>query len=487
MKRTKLQKKQITQLLSEEKGTLYKPFGIGKSIALVYPNSYYVGMSNLGFQTVYRILNEKDDVVCERSFLDFNKPITMENQRHLSDFDIIAFSVSYELDYYNILEILNRAKIPLHRKKRNANYPIIIAGGTAIGMNHRPLMDFIDLFFLGESEEFINHLSSHLNSFNSKEDFLDFFSSSKGVFIPDYSNNKPEEFVEVNLNDYPTYSQIVTPNTEFSNMFLIEISRGCPYKCKFCYTGYCYSNFRIRDSAIIKSQIDKAVPITNKIGLVGSAICSHPDINDICKYAIENNLSISFSSLRIEELRPSIIDIIQQSKQRTLTIAPEAGSKRLRKFIGKSVSNNKILNSIEKIFKSGIQNLKLYFMIGLPSEDHDDIEAIIHLVNEIRKLMLKIGKHKGKLGKLIINIGIFVPRSKTPFANEKVENLKNLSEKIKHLNNNLKKLSNIQVRISSPYYAKVQELTGIGDKDIGDVFLKVLNENGNWRKVVKFS
>lgn len=464
------------KLLDEEIGTYYKNER-EVSIVLVYPNTYHVGMSNLGFQTIYQLLNRRDDIWCERSFLPDKKDIpefiksntplfSLESQKPLGEFDIIAFAVPFELDYFNILSILELAKIPLYSKDRTRLYPLIMAGGTAVTANPKPLSPFIDIFIIGEGEEVINEvIDTYLSSQeSSKEKLLFNLHQIPGVYVPSLGQKEFNQRYISQLDLYPTNSCIITKNTEFSNMFLIEITRGCKQGCKFCLAYHLYKPFRYRSLDVIFSQIEEGLRYTKKIGLIGAGSSYHPDLVKICQKIKESGGEVSLSSLQISSITKELVDSLTQ---KTIAIAIEAGSQRLRKLINKPVLEEEILEKIELFNSSPLISqpssltLKLYFMIGLPTENQEDIDALINLVYKIKS------KFKGKL---IISINPFIPKLHIPFQNMEMVNKASFNSKLRYIKKNLQ---GVEIFTESIKKSIIQWKLSIGDEKMGELLYLV--------------
>ena len=512
-------------LLSEENGTIKKAFGGKISIALCYPNTYQIGMSNLGFQKIYYLLNQYNDVLCERVFLPShedeihfkkeNIPLfSLESQTPVHNFDILAFSVTFESDYINILKILNLSHIPIRSKDRNERHPLILMGGICATFNPEPLSDFIDIFFIGEGDEaigeFVNALregyefSGRKADSDSLNDFYLRLSAIDGIYIPSayeatYKSSGVIEKVSPkdrfpqkvkrrwarDLNKTPTSSKVITSNTVFGDMFLIEVERGCGKHCRFCLAGYSYRPVRNYSAEVILKEVSEGLRYKRKIGLIGSAICDSPYIDEISDGIAKMGGTISVSSLRLDRLSKKLIDLLSASGHRTATIAPEAGSERLRKIINKEMSDDEILNAVQFMASAGLTNFKLYFLIGLPTETDDDIDAIINLTKRIKHSILKIAKSKGHLGNITLSVNPFIPKPFTPYQWERMEDTKSLNGKIKKIKSGLKGVSNINIIHELPKWAFVQALLSRGDRRIGELLYKCYELNGDWFKTFR--
>jgi len=509
----------IKRLLEEEKGTIRKDFGAKISIVLIYPNTYYIGMSNLGFQSIYYLFNRFPDVVCERGFLPSeedlkeyertNTPLfSLESQKPINEFDIIAFSISFESDYLNFLKILKLSKINLKAKDRDLSEPLIIVGGIAPTSNPEPIAEFVDLFILGEAEEiledFILCYKSAKSEAKEKEEFLKFFEPIKEAYIPlflevDYNEdgtirgfrnrNKEEKRVLIgrvnNINTIETATRILTPNTEFSDIFLVEVSRGCSRYCKFCLIGNLMGNGRYRDVNRLLFLIDKGLCHTKKIGLLGSSISDHPEFDFLCKSLMDKEISPSISSIRFEGVSEPLLDLLVKSGQNLITLAPEGGSERIRRLIGKPLSEEMILDKTQYAIAKGILNLKFYFLIGLPGENWDDIKAIDDLIKKIRHRIVKEAKGKAHLGKITLSISSFIPKPFTPFQWHPLEEVSSLNKKLIFLRKSLKGISNLSVVTDVPKWSYVQAILARGDRKVSDILVKTLENNGNWYKSFK--
>ncbi|HEX9136723.1 MAG TPA: radical SAM protein, partial [Nitrospirota bacterium] len=409
----------IDALLAVERGTIYKAQGTDVEIALVYPNTYHVGMSNLGVHQIYSILNSRADTVCERVFLPDKEDIdeyiktstklfSLESKRPMKEFDILAFSVSFEHDYLNILEMLRLSGIPALKRERSEDDPLVILGGICSFFNPEPLTDFIDVVIAGEGEdvaaEFIDAYRE--NRGKGRLDMLRAVSRIPGVYVPEFydveynedgaikerkviDSSAPDRIIKRTVKDInrtPAATVILTPNTEFSDMFLTEITRGCGRHCRFCMAGYIYLPPRDLSADRGKEQAGAADSLCGKIGLVGSALSDYPAIDDLCS-SIQGSLSVS--SLRADSLSRTLIERLAASGHKTIAIAPEAGSERLRRVINKGVTEDDILRAADLVFGAGIPNLKLYFIIGLPTEDQEDIEAIVTLAGKVHEIQLR--------------------------------------------------------------------------------------------------
>ncbi len=505
------------RILSEEVGTIYKDPGGKIKVALVYPNTYHLGMSNLGFQTVYGLFNRRDDVLCERAFLPDDEDreeymrtgtelFTLESQRRLSEYDIIAFSVSFENDYLNVLDIMNLSRIPVTRVERKDKYPLFILGGISTFFNPEPLSDFFDLIAIGEAEEMVDEMidlyKREVNKVERKN-LLRNMVSLDGFYSPclyeviyDEDGTIKERVAEKgvperikrryirDIDRLDTYTRILTPNTEFSNMFLIEISRGCGRSCRFCLADFIYRPPRHKGVESILRVVKEGSHITKRIGFIGAAVSDHPAIDGILKSPEITGLQVSVSSLRADTVTDVLIRRLAEGGLKTVSIAPEAGSERLRRVINKGMREEDILRATELIFLNGITNLKLYFMIGLPTETMEDVEAIIGLTKKIHDIHLSIARVKERLGLLTLSINCFVPKPFTPFQWVSMEGIAGLKEKIGFLKSRLKGTENISIIHDVPKWAHFQAFLSRGDRRVGKALMSVRGR-GDWMRAAK--
>ncbi|OGP39574.1 MAG: hypothetical protein A2022_04335 [Deltaproteobacteria bacterium GWF2_42_12] len=500
-------KKKAKELLSKEKGTVYKEWGGKISVCLVYPNSYFLGMSNLGFQSIYHLLNSLDYVVCERAFLPDDKDIaefertnthlfSLESQRAITEFDIIAFSISFEEDYLSILKIFDLARIPFLSSERNKAQPLIMAGGVAVSLNPEPIADFFDLFAIGEGEEFVSEFLDAFRTarYKTKQELLEALILVEGVYIPSlykivYQGNFIKEFTPVKgspakvksrkvkkLDAFPApSSHILTRETNFSNTYLVEVERGCGRGCRFCAAGFVYLPPRERELSGLKQEVLKGMGLTQKVGLVGAAVSEYSDLKALCGTVIENDGELTLSSIRLDVLNEENLQLFKNGGYKTMTIAPEAGSERLRDVINKSFSERDIIEAINLISASGIQKLKLYFIIGLPTETLGDINAITELTLRIKSAM--------QGGLITLSINPFIPKPFTPFQWRGYEDIKSLKNKLDIIKNGLRSEKGIKISCLSPREGYIQTLLSVGDRRVGRVL--VAAHAKGWKAALK--
>lgn len=514
-------KEKARDLLRKEKGSIIKPWGGKLSVALVYPNYYHVGMANLGFQSVYRIINELPFAVCERVFLpdkedlkEFQRSSTplfsLETQQPLRDFDFIAFSISFENDYPNVLTILDLGQIPLRSSRRKDNTPMVFAGGVSTFLNPEPLAEFIDFFALGEAEELLpaclSLVADDQKQGISRSQLLKSLSNIEGIYVPRFytvtygedgliASFAPKKGIPSKVkrrwikkvDEYPTQSVINSPVIEFGGMFLVEIGRGCSYGCRFCASGWIYRPLRMRSLKALKQSIKNGLAEKKKIGLVSAAISNHPELKEMCRLILEEGGSISVSSLRVKPLSVELIKALKESGHQSVTLAPETGSERLRRVINKNITDEEIIRAAELVVSYGIPNLRLYFLVGLPTEENEDIEHIVSLTKKIKHTLIKSIKKENLPGTITLCVTPFVPKPFTPFQWVPFENVQVLNQKIKHIQNGLKKERQIHVTFESPKWSYIQALLSRGDRRVANILLTVQSNGGDWRKAFRES
>jgi len=511
--------RRLKQWLADETGTVIKDWGGKIPVALVYPNRYFLGMSNLGFQTVYHRLNRLPNVVCERLFLPESEdisaassgpgPLSVESQRPMADFHIVAFSLAFENDFTNLVHLLQLGKLSLYSSRRHQHEPLVVAGGVATFLNPEPIAPFIDIFLLGEAEnlleDFISAWEKILDDDLSREEQLAYIAKRvSSAYVPSYfrvENGSDGRLISFEplidipkkiparpaslQSEDPISSVITTPHTEFPDTVLVEIGRGCGRGCRFCAAGFVYRPVRHRQGdKVVQAALNRS-PEGGKIGLLSSAVSDHPDIDAICLQLRKAGTSLSVSSLRADSVTPTMLDALSQSGLQTVTLAPEAGSERLRQVINKNLTEKQILDSVTAVVSAGILNLRLYFMIGLPTETEEDVAAIIQLVKRIKHEQLVIGRGQKRLGTITLSVNSFVPKPFTPFQWVPFCDLSVLKQRIKKLKRGLGAVANVKVHADVPRWAYIQSVLSRGDRQLAPLLAILGQQKSNWSEATK--
>ncbi len=484
-------------------------------VALAFPNTYHVGMSNLGFQAAYRLFNAEPDVACERAFLPGlserrgarSMPlVTVESGTPAGGFDVLAFSVSFEWDYPNVVTLLRMASLPVYASERSERHPLVVVGGAVSILNPEPLAPFVDVFACGDGEVLIPRLAAALRSFPGRRALLSSLSLEDGFYIPSFYEAAPAGggvagrhvpspgcdapvpvtravLRNVSATDPPATS-VFTPDTEFGARFLVEAVRGCPNLCRFCWAGYNYLPVRAFQADRVLRLAREARVHAGRAGLVSLALGSHPELSRILAGLRAMDYAISPASLRIEDITPGLVQSLVDSGERTITIAPEAGSDRLRRVLGKKVTGAEILDRADMAFAGGIENLKLYFMVGLPTETDDDIVAIRELTVSIRDAMLARARSRGRAGRIIASVNPFVPKPGTPFQWLPMERPQATSARVRRLRALVAGLDNVHFTIKSERQSHYQALLSLGDRRLAPMLAAASRYDGDFRRAV---
>ena len=509
-------KKKAQALLADEQGTIRKDWGGKVTVALVYPNTYAVGMSNLGFQTIYWHLNQLPDVVCERVFLpeagDVEElvrtgeaPFSLESLRPLRDFDVVGFSVTYEGDYINVLRLLDLARIPLRTAERGARDPLILMGGVCAFSNPEPMAPFMDLVAVGEGEELVGDLvraySAHATD---REAFLDAATAIAGIYVPeryDVAYHPGATISAVlpragapavvakrrlqNVNDFETIALVRTPHAEYGHMALLEVGKGCGRGCRFCLEGQVYRPVRHRSPEALAATIAQLAKDSNRIGLVGACVSDYPWIGDLLKVVEDNGMELSISSLRADSLTEPLVASLARGGHRTLTVAPEAGTERLRRAIRKPITDEQLYTACDLVRRHGIPNLKCYFMIGQPTETTEDVEAIADLAQRMLEHLRVLDPAGRPFGRLTLSISSFVPKPWTPFQWAPFAGVDELSRKLEIIKRGVGRFPNVRVLHENPREAALQALLARGDRRVADFLETAARLGGDWRRALR--
>ncbi len=490
--------KRARESLDGEVGTVFKDWGGRLPIALIYPNSYHVGMSNLGVHVIYRCLNDYPDVVCERVFYQRSDrvPASLESQRPLGDFAVLAFSLSFELDYLNLVEILRRSGIPLSSTQRDNTHPLLIAGGACVMANPEPLALIMDAFAIGEGEAIIPGLMEVLAGAVDADrgELLRRLAVLPGVYVPAFyeversgaqiRSIKPvpgmpypvERQWLADLDAHPASSVVLTRDTEFGDMYLMEVTRGCGRNCHFCLARVAYSPLRERTPESLLATARKGLEHRQTLGLVGASISDYSQIEALVTDLRKQGAKISVASLRVDHLPESLLQALSESGAQTITLAPEAGSERLRRKIRKGISTADIIQAVQLVAREGFPHLKLYFMLGLPTEEQSDVEGIVQLMEAVRSHFRR---------QITVNVTPFVPKANTAFERVPMASRDTLEHRTDYVKKALRSLQ-VETRSDSPRWAGVQGILARGDRRLGDALMALQGNTWSaWRRALK--
>lgn len=507
-------KNYLKEIRANEEGAQSFPPGLRQPIAFVYPNVYHLGMSNLGMHILYQMINARGDSACERFFLPDKTMLkehlasrtpllSIETGRPLADFAVIFVMLSFEMDYDNLLTVLDLGHVKARSRERNEKEPLVIIGGPCATFNPEPLSAVADAFVIGEGEDTVQRILDTVYEKDCKEARLRALADLPGVYVPKFYEPEYEETAEGRLylglkplagvpakicrqwvkdiDTYPHTSAILTSGTEFEDMYIVETARGCGRHCRFCMAGYCFRKPRNRALANIIADIKARPQRTRKIGLMGAAVSDHPEIDELVAFLSANNISFSMASLRADRLNEGIAKALASCGSRTLTVAPEAGSERMRAAINKGITEEHIYEACELAAAAGMQNIKMYYMIGLPGEEDEDIRETVEMILRVRKKMDEAGNR----GELVVSVNGFVPKPFTPYQWAPLCSVRTLKQRFKMLNEGLKKNRKIKLITESLKETVVQSILARGDRTMGEYLLEAHQSNLPLKQVLK--
>ena len=503
--------------LQAERGETVRQPAARLQIALGFPNTYFVGMSNLGFQAIYRFINRLPERRCERFFLPDReerdifrrqpglKLFTLESQRPVRDFDLIAFSVSFENDYIHLLELLELAGLPLLAAERDPSHPLVLVGGAVTFINPEPLADFADVIAIGEGEPILPDYLSLLEADRGRprRDHLERAAGLPGIYVPSLVQPAgpapagslgqaplpPGAIPKHTLPDLSAsvaYSSILTSETEFADTLLVEVSRGCPLRCRFCTVSYTYPKFRTVPPELVvelvarmrERDLRRGLPAVSRVGLVSSDISDVPGLGLMCRGLVDLGVELGVSSVRIDRLPPELLEALSEGGVQSLAVAPEAGSERLRQVIRKPMTTQTLLDGADQVLERGVQNLKLYFILGLPTETDADVDAIVELTLLLRERAMAVWRRRGHAGKIVLSINPFVPKPLTPFQWSRMEPQPVVEAKLRRIRRALRQVGNVEVKEKSVRHGYLEAILSNGDRRISAFLLQLHRDGG---------
>ncbi|MEN8613903.1 radical SAM protein [Dehalogenimonas sp. THU2] len=478
--------------LEAETGAVVKDWGGQLPVAIVFPNSYRIGMSNLGVHALYKWLNAREDFIAERVFWDETElstsgALSVESRRPLTDFSVLAFSVSWELDYFHIPRILRAAGLPVYSRDRDESHPLIIGGGATLTANPAPVAAFFDAICVGEAEAILPALATLLpEGINRpRQELLGLLATIPGIYVPQLAtrNSRPVTPVKrqftANLDDFPVGTAIFTDDTDFGNMYLLEVQRGCRYSCRFCLVAGAFCPFRWRSVELLLKEAEANLKYRDRIALVGPVAGEHPQIVELLRGLRELGFGLSIGSMRVKPISTDVLDELVKGGVKSLTIAPEAGTPELRRSIGKNFSDDDVVEAVSKIGAAGIRQLTLYAMIGLPAETDEDVNALIALTLRCKS---EADKHRLLLS---LNVSAFIPKPQTTFERQPMADTAIIVQRFDMLERSLSPRG-VKVKADNADWGRVQAALSRGDERLTPVIEKLDKISlAGWRRSMK--
>jgi radical SAM superfamily enzyme YgiQ (UPF0313 family) len=481
-------------------------------VALVYPNAERVGMANLGLHAVYRLFNDDPAVRCERVFLPEGpgEPRSVESGTPLGAFDVVAFTLSFEDDYGHLLALLDRAGLPLRAAARGDGHPLVVAGGMAMQINPEPVAPFLDAVLVGEGEVLVPPFLACLRegAGEARPALLDRLSRLPGCYVPghyevEYSDTREatswvtrftprdgaparvvRQFV-ADLSKVATSRVLDSPSAQFGDLFLTEVARGCLWGCRFCAAGFVQRPYREVDLETLRAEVQKGLARGQRVGLVGPDTSDHSALDPLTCLITDQGGTFSPSSLRVDAITPALAGRMAAGGERSITLAPEAGTPRLRQVINKDFSDDRVVQAAADALGQGMQHVKLYFMCGLPTETEADVLGMAHLALRIRdEVMAPRAKATGRMGRITLSVNPFVPKPWTPFQWLPMEDEDCLKAKRRLLEKTLRPRG-VEVDFLSTREAALQTLLSRGDRRCADLLeLAHRDHGGDLRKAL---
>ncbi|MBN2228023.1 MAG: radical SAM protein [Candidatus Thorarchaeota archaeon] len=455
-----------------------------------YPSTYRAGMTGLALHILYSALNARNDTSCERYFrYQTQSPVlSIETGRPLRNNHIIGFTLTYEEDILNLVQMIEMGGIPVLSIDRTAEDPVVIVGGPVVSANPEPYTDFIDAFVIGEGDVVIHNIIESVKDAESRDDVIAAMAEIEGVYVPRITQSSVSRNIIIDLDSlvYPT-RQII-PDVEdgsafepvFGKSFLLEVTRGCGHSCRFCLVGHICQPRRTRSLDCLKKLVETGMQHTpaKKVSLIGSSLGDLDSLEDLVCWIVNKGLEVSVPSLRADSVSENLLDCLVKGGQRTLTIAPETGSEVLRKNMGKGLSDSDIYEAVGYAERVGYNSVKLYFIIGLPEETPSDIASTIHMVREIaNKTSMKV----------TVSVNPFVPKAQTRWQLEPQPEIMVLRKKIKEIEEGLRNTPRVTVETLDLRSARIQAALSIGDRSLGKVIKAAARYGGfgGWRRAEK--